>query len=85
MQIKIQNISFYDIGTGINLSAVDAYVDGTWAFSGPSASKNGYTGSISSVIVDGYDGYKLTLNKNTSYSSGQEVTAQIYVEDNEGN
>lgn len=82
-------IEIYDTGSGVDPSSIHAWVDGIHAYDGSTGIfATGFDGPQSAVtpeIIDGYNGYKILIDKKTPYKSGSTIVAQIYAEDYEGN
>jgi hypothetical protein len=77
----------YDKGSGIDASSVHMYIDGIDAYNGLSGFVPGYDthSTFKTHIYDGYDGYEITIYKNTRYKSGDTISVEVYATDNEGN
>lgn len=80
----LTKIDIYDTQSVVDPTTIDAYINGVSVYSGVSG-YNGTSSSISATTVDGYNGYRLIIDKETSYSSGQSVSVQINAKDNKGN
>jgi len=78
---------FYDDGTGIDLDSVEAYVNNVKVYdvSGFVAGYDGAQSDLVSKIVDGYDGYRLTIEKTSNYPSSGTVSVRLIIPDKEGN
>jgi len=84
----LTSVDVLDDYSAINLSTLDAYVNGIQAFSGPStfiAPFNGAGSSITPTTVDGYDGYHLVLDNTGLYPQSSTQVVAIVVSDNYGN
>lgn len=85
---SLVSFDMYDVEGDIDLTKIDAYVNGTLAFSGPSTFIAPYNGSGSSItpkIVDGYNGYELVIDYTGMYTSNTLYTIRAIVEDMDGN
>ena len=73
----------------INLSTLDAYVDGVVAYSGLTDSfQNNFDGpssAITQTTVDGYDGYHLVLDSTVDFLTSALKSVRISVRDTNGN
>lgn len=84
----LTSVNVLDDYSAINLSTLDAYVNGIQAFSGPStfsAPFDGPSSSINPTTVDGYDGYHLVLDNTGLYPESSTQVVAIIVSDNYGN
>jgi hypothetical protein len=82
------SVDILDDYSGVNLSSIDAYVDGYIVFSGPSTFYSPYNGaqsSISSTNVDGYDGYHLVIDRTSNFDFSTNYDVRIAADDNYGN
>lgn len=71
----------------INTNTIDAYVDGSLAFSGPSTfivPYNGPSSSLAPISIDSYDGYHLVLDRATDFDIGTYHTVRITCQDSYG-
>jgi len=81
-------VDILDGGVGVNLSTIDAYVDGVLAFTGGStfiAPFNGPLSALTDVCVDGYDGYSLVLDNTADFITSTEKAIRITTRDLNGN
>ena len=84
----IISVDVLDDASKVNPSSLDAYVNGSKAFMGPSTFIAPYDGPQSSIVtvnVDGYDGYKLTLDHTGTFTPRTQYTVQIVAYDGEFN
>jgi len=78
-------IEIYDKGSGVNPFSINAWISNVHAYDGYTGFASGFDGSITAIMVDGYDGYRIIVNKLSPYPSADTVTVEIYAKDNEGN
>lgn len=80
-------LDVYDVGSGVDPSTVTISVDGDLAYdSGAFVSPfDGGSSSFVATMVDGYDGYRVTIDKTGQYPSGEEITIIVDALDQEGN
>jgi len=74
--------------SGVNVDTLDAYVDGTLAFTGPGtfiAPFNGPSSSIVPTIVEGYQGYHVVLDRTVDFDAASMHAVEIVCSDNYGN
>ena len=83
------SLDIHDQGSGLDLDTLTASIDGFLAYNGASDTFfypfNGPGSSFASQSVDGYDGYRLIVDKVVSYRSFGTVSVTVNVDDNEGN
>jgi len=84
------NISFnvLDDSTGVVPSLIDAYFDGNLIFSGPSTFISPFDGpnsSFSSITVDGYDGYRVVLDRTQDFRFSDTHIVRVTARDAYGN
>lgn len=83
------NLDIHDQGSGLDLDTLTATIDGFLAYDGASDTFfypfNGPGSSFASQVVDGYDGYRLIVDKVVSYRSFGTVSVTVNVDDKEGN
>jgi len=82
-------IDVYDAGSGVDESTLDVFVGGDQAYDGSSglfiSPFDGPSSSVVSTAVDGYDGYRVTIDKFGQYPSAREIEVMVIVSDKEGN
>ncbi len=82
-------IPMYDKGSGINKNTIDAYVNNTLVYDGATdtfySPYDGISSSLDDAVIDGYDGYMLTIDLNGQYQSNQFVSITVNATDYEGN
>lgn len=85
----IVQIEIYDTGSGVKQTSIHAWVDGVHAYDGTTdtfaVGFNGPLSSVTAAIIDGYDGYKIVVDKETPFGSGSTILAEVYATDNEDN
>ena len=81
-------VDAYDVGSGIDIYSIDAYVNGVKVFDGVTQTfyypfEDGY---LTPITIDGYDGYRFVLKRNTGtyYESNESVSIRIIMNDKEG-
>jgi hypothetical protein len=83
------SVDLYDKGIGVDPYSVDAYVEGQLAFEGSTQTFHyPYNGPQSEIVytpVDGYDGYRLKIDRVGAYPSYETVEVRIIGYDKEGN
>jgi len=82
------DVDILDDYSGVDINSIDAYVNGIKAFEGPNTFISPYDGTSSTIlgtIVDGYDGYHLTIEKTSDFGIGDDVLVRIVAYDNYGN
>lgn len=74
VELSIIGIDTFVVGNSINI-----YIDGILAYDGYNFQTNfdGYNSSFSTTNIDGYDGYKIVIDKTSNFSSF--VFAEIHV------
>lgn len=74
-------VSFYSTTTPIIPSDIDAYVDGNHAFNGEYfiIPFDGPNSSLDYALINGYDGYNLTIDRSGLYENSSTVNVIIYV------
>lgn len=86
-QSAVIKIDIFDQGSGIDPTSINAIVNGVTAYNG-SQFINPYNGAFSSITpinVDGYDGYRIKIDKKGAYKSGELVTVRVEAKDKAGN
>ncbi len=81
-------VDILDDGVGVNLSTIDAYVDGYLAFTGGTtfiAPFNGPLSALTDTSVDGYDGYHLVLDSTADFAPSAQKAIRITARDLKGN
>lgn len=82
------SVDILDDISKVNISTLDAYVNGIQAFKGPNTFYPHYNGTQSAITpttVDGYDGYHLVIDSTELLSPYTPYTIRITVSDCEGN
>jgi len=87
-KFTLVSIDVADAESYVDLSTLDAYVNGADAYRigvGFVAPYDGYFSSITPTILDGYDGYTITFDRTGYYPPLSYVTFRIVVDDYGGN
>jgi len=76
----------YDKGSGVDVNSIDAYIGGQHIYNGAFISEyDGPHSDLIPIVVDGYDGYKLIIDKVGTFKSGENISVRITALDREGN
>lgn len=82
------SVDILDDSSGVDLSSLDAYMNGVPIFAGPSTfipPFNGSSSAITPTIVDGYNGYHLVIDKDGTYPAASSHTVRVIGSDAYGN
>jgi hypothetical protein len=82
------SVDVLDDYSGVDPNQLDVFINGSQVFSGPGTFVSPYDGpssSITTTIVDGYDGYNLVLDNISSFPDVTSFTVSVDAYDNYGN